>query len=141
MGYCFYLHLVTASTYKGGIKHLAPTQTISCSLTEVSFPMLAKKTCGANRQQTFFFFVISIDSCDSRFVKSLFKGLLHAILAYLLTISLLHSNLKFWNGWFFQRRLQIKQLSPTYAPITQHNTLEKKKLSLLTQGKNTVSTK
>ena len=93
-----------------------------------------EELCGANRHQHLFF-VININGCDSGCVESLFKGLLHAVLACLLTISLLQSDLKSWNGWFFQRQLQIKQLSPTYAPITQHNNLEKKKLSLLTQGK------
>lgn len=47
----------------------------------------------------------------------------------------LHSNLKFWNGWFFQCQLQSKQLSPPHAPITRYNTPEKKQLSLLAQGK------
>lgn len=78
----------------------------------------------------YLFFVISINGYDSGCVESLFKRLLHAILARLFSISLLHSNLKFWNGWFFQPQLQIKQLSPTYAPITQQNTQQKKKLSL-----------
>lgn len=33
----------SASTYKGGIKQLAPTQTISCSLPKVSLPTLVTK--------------------------------------------------------------------------------------------------
>lgn len=57
MGYCFYLHLVTASTYKGGIKQLVPTQTISCSLTDMSLPMLVKKTYAEQRDTKHFFFL------------------------------------------------------------------------------------
>lgn len=86
-----------------------------------------EELCGAH-----LFFGISINSCGSEcdhFSRHC------CIQAWQVCLLFPCYTLKLWNGWFFQYQLQIKQLSPTYVPITQHNTLWEKKLSLLMQGK------
>lgn len=115
MGYGFYLHVATASTYKGAAGPYSDYFLLS--YRSVFTYACREQICGARRLQTFIFLslalrVVTLDM-QNHFSVGCYMQSWHICLLFQL-----HSNLKFWNGWSFQCQLQIKQLFPPHAPIT-----------------------